>query len=300
MRVKQKTVIVCLLILLVLTVLTGYLRNTNIPVLEPRGTIAAQEKHLIVISTLLMLIVVVPVFYLTFFVVWKYREGAKHGKKRHYAPNQDGNRLIEWIWWLVPSALIAVLSVIAWNSSHQLDPYRPLASKTPALNIEVVAMDWKWLFIYPKQNVASVNQLMLPLNTPINFQITSDAPMNSFWIPQLSGQIYAMPGMDTQLHLMATKAGTYHGWSANISGRGFAGMMFSAKVGGPPSFADWLKTAKSSPQALNLSSYGQLAQPSTYNKVAYYSSVEHNLYNGIVMKYMMPGGMQMDLDGMVM
>jgi cytochrome o ubiquinol oxidase subunit 2 len=205
-----------------------YLGSVNIPVLQPRGIVGQKERDLMYISLLLSLIVVVPVFVMLFIFSWKYREGNLKPKK--YQPDWDGSRLYESVWWSIPFALIAVLAVITWSSSHDLDPFKPLSAQAPPLEVQVVALDWKWLFIYPKQSIATVNFVEFPVNTPVDFKITSDAPMNSFWIPQLGSQIYAMPGMSTQLHLMAGKAGSYNGKSANISGKGFAGMTFTAKA----------------------------------------------------------------------
>lgn len=264
-----------------------YLYNTNIPVLEPKGQVGAQELHLIVIGLLLSVIVVVPVFTMLFMFSWKYRES---NKKAKYQPDFEHSRKLETVWWAIPSAIIVVLSVITWRSSHALDPYKPLSSKTKAMTIQVVALDWRWLFIYPEQGIATVNFVEFPVNTPVNFKITSDAPMNSFWIPQLGGQIYAMPGMSTQLYLMASKAGNYDGRSANISGSGFANMQFTAEATSQNSFNRWLEIAKRSPLKLTQSSYNQLAKPIQSSSVYFYASVSPNLYASIINKYMAPGG----------
>lgn len=275
-----------------LTAAAMYLHRTNIAVLEPHGTVGAQERHLIVIAVLLSAIVVIPVFALLFAFAWRYREG--NAKRAKYSPNLAGSRAAETIWWLIPSALILILSVITWNSSHSLDPYKTLSSNVKPLNVEVVALDWKWLFIYPDQHVASVNLLEIPVNTPINFTVTADAPMNSFWIPQLGGQIYAMPGMSTQLHLMATSTGDYHGSSANISGVGFAGMNFTARAASASGFASWVASAQKSSNVLSNASYNKLAQPSQNVAPIVYKNTEGNLYGTIMMKYMMPGMQGMD------
>ncbi|HEY8998923.1 MAG TPA: ubiquinol oxidase subunit II [Candidatus Saccharimonadales bacterium] len=263
-----------------------YLRHTTVAVLAPRGVIAAREKHLMVITVLLAAIVVIPVFAMLFAFAWRYREG--NSKKAKYSPELDGSRVAETIWWLIPSAIILILSVVTWNSSHALDPYKPIASSVKPLNVEVVALDWKWLFIYPQQNVASVNTLELPVNTPVNFEITADAPMNSFWIPQLGGQIYAMPGMSTQLHLMASQVGNYYGSSANISGSGFSGMNFMAHAVSSADFTRWVASAKKSPKNLTAASYTKLAAPSSNVLPTLYASADSSLYDTIVMKYMMP------------
>lgn len=286
MKKKYKVAFLLVLVLGFLLVSFMYLRTTNIQVLNPKGPIALKERDLIYTALALALIVVIPVYALAIGFAWRYREG---NKKAKYSPNLSGNRIAETIWWIVPSALILVLAVITWRSSHQLDPYKTISSKNPAITIQVVALDWKWLFIYPQQNIASVNFFQFPNNTPLNFEITADAPMNSFWIPQLGGQIYAMPGMSTQLHLMATSYGSFDGSSANISGEGFAGMTFIAKSSSETAFNDWVKSAKRSPNSLDSSQYNKLDQPSQYNPAAVYSSAEEGLYNRIIDKYTVPG-----------
>ncbi len=285
MNKKLKIIIFILLALIAVTLAIGYLKHANIPVLEPKGSIGEKEKNLIVFALVLSLVVVLPVYALLFAFAWRYRAS---NKKAKYSPDLSGNWLVEAVWWLIPSILIAILSVVTWNSSHQLDPYRSLASDKQPMNIQVVALDWKWLFIYPDQHIASVNYLQVPTNTPINFQLTSDSVMNSFWLPQLGGQIYTMPGMSTQLHLIANKAGSYYGSSANISGNGFAGMTFTAKAGSESDFNNWMKSVKHQDQPLTMSSYDQLAKPSQNNPVVVYSSTPPNLYDSIMSKYMGP------------
>jgi cytochrome o ubiquinol oxidase subunit 2 len=272
-----------------LVVLAGlsawYFHHTTIAVLSPRGPVAHEERQLIIALLLRSMIVVVPVFFLLFFFAWRYRES---NTKAKYNPEWDHSRVAETIWWLIPSALILVVGIIIWNSSHTLDPYRALSSSTPPINIEVVALDWKWLFIYPQQHIASVNFLQFPKNTPVNFNITADAPMNSFWIPQLGGQIYAMPGMNTQLHLLASSNGDYYGSSANISGDGFAGMHFVARASSTTDFKQWVNSVKQSSQVLSQTSYGKLSAASTNNQVAYYSDNDPELYDKIILKYIAP------------
>lgn len=238
-----------------------------------------------VITALLSLIVVVPVFAMTAYIAWNYREG---NTKAKYQPNWDHSQLAESIWWFIPLALISILAAITWVSSHRLDPYKPLASTNNPLTIQVVALQWKWLFIYPQQDIASVNYVQLPVDTPVTFEITADAPMNSFWIPQLGGQVYAMAGMQTKLHLMASEAGNYRGSSANISGEGFAGMKFTAHASSQEDFDQWVQTAKQSPKQLGKGEYTALAKPSKDNKVATYAAADENLYHTIMMKYMAP------------
>ncbi len=271
-----------------------YFSRYPVAVLDPKGPIALKERNLLLLAVGLMLIVVIPVFVLTFLIVYKYRDG-HHGK---YKPDFDHSNLLEGIWWLIPTVLIVVLSVVTWNATHQLDPYKPISSNQPALNVEVVALNWKWLFIYPQQHVASVNTLVIPVNRPVTFDITADAPMNSLWIPQLSGQIYAMPGMNTQLNIMATSVGNYYGSSANISGVGFAGMNFLTHAVMATNFNNWVSSAKSSNNDLNLIAYNKLSAPSSYYPVTLYSDPQTNLYTTIINKYMAPGGVAMGMMGM--
>lgn len=282
---KRKLLIAVAFVVSALGLLTYYIATHDIAVLNPSGQVADKERNLILVSTLLMLIVVVPVFVLTFYIAWKYRAGNTSAK---YSPELAGNRMIELTWWAIPSAIIAVLGVIAWNSSHDLDPFKPLESDKKPLTVQVVAMQWKWLFIYPEQGVASVNYLQFPQDRPINFEITSDAPMNSFWIPKLGGQIYAMPGMSTKLHLIANEQGSYPGSSANISGKGFAGMRFTARAMSEDSFEQWVQITKQLDKPLGLAEYHDLAKPSENEPPQFFSSAQSNLYDNIVMKYMSP------------
>jgi cytochrome o ubiquinol oxidase subunit 2 len=282
---KYKPILLIILIIGLVVVAFLYLRTTNIQVLNPKGTIARQERDLIYTALALSLIVVIPVYVLTIGFVWRYRENNHRAK---YSPHIVSNKLAETIWWLIPTAIISILAVIAWQSSHTLDPYRPISSSTPPLAIQVVALDWKWLFIYPKQNIASVNFFQFPKNTPLDFEVTADAPMNSFWIPQLGGQIYAMPGMSTELHLIATSYGSFYGSSANISGSGFAGMTFTAKSSSAQAFSAWVKNVKQSKSKLSSKGYNNLSKPSQYNPPTFFSSVENGLYDHIINKYMVP------------
>lgn len=279
-----------LVLVLALTVLLGVgvatmMSGVDIPVLEPKGEIARQQKDLLIIATLLMLIVVVPVFILLFTFSVKYRAS---NTKATYRPEWDHNRKLEILWWGVPILIITVLAVITWVTSHTLDPYRPIASSEKPLRIQVVALQWKWLFIYPEEKVASLNEVALPINRPIAFEITSDAPMNSFWIPSLAGQVYAMSGMVTKLHVVGDTVGTYRGSSANISGEGFAGMHFDAKVLSAADYATWVQNAESSSDILNQESYAKLALPSKDAPVRMFTARDDTLYGSIIHKYMSP------------
>ncbi len=260
--------------------------------LDPAGLIALKERDLMITATLVMLIIVIPVFVLTIWFAIRYRE---NNHKAKYTPNWDRNRGLEFIWWGVPIAIVVALSILAWTSSHQLDPYKPIDSNIKPITIEVVALDWKWLFIYPDQKIASVNLVEFPANTPVNFEITSDTVMNSFWIPSLSGQIYAMPAMSTQLHVIANKLGSFDGSSANISGKGFSGMTFKANSVSEADFDDWVATIQQSP-VLDQASYAQLAKPSQNNPVSYYSLANIDMYNQIINKYMSSSSPMPEMD----
>lgn len=269
--------------LIVLLVL--YVSSHNVSVLNPAGIVASKERNLIILSTILMLVVVIPVYTMTILIAWKYRASNHRAK---YTPDWDRNKLIEIAWWAIPGAIIFALSIAAWQSAHDLDPYKPLVSDKKPLVIEVVALQWRWLFIYPEQHIASVNLVEFSSDRPVRFVITSDAPMNSFWIPQLGGQIYAMPGMSTELNLMADKNDSYTGTSANISGRGFADMKFVAKSTSQTDFDRWVGTVRQSNVLLTATEYAKLAQPNNDKRVTYYSYVTSSIYSDIIMKYMMP------------
>ncbi len=277
---------ILLLVLIVGALSFVLFKDAHIAVFEPAGTIAAKERNLMVITLLLSVFVVVPVFIMTFFIVWRYREEQAEAKGREYRPNWDRQRSVEAVWWGIPCLIILVLAVITWRATHQLDPYRPLDSSKKALTVQVVALQWKWLFIYPEQNIATVNYLQIPEDTPINFEITSDAPMNSFWIPKLGGQMYAMEGMSSQLHLMADQPGTYRGVSANLSGKGFADMTFTVQSSTDKDFNTWLSTVKQTHHNLTMDEYTMLAKPSEHNAHYYYSNVKPDLYDTIISKFM--------------
>lgn len=259
--------------------LIWYTQQHTVAVLQPAGPIAAGEKSLLITATLLMLIIVVPVLVLAIYIAWRYREQ----NKAPYKPNWDKNIWIEAIWWGVPTIIIVILAVMTWISTHQYDPYKPLAGDNP-VSVQVVALDWRWLFIYPDYGIATVNHLVIPEDRPIAFSITADAPMNSFWIPQLGGQVYAMTGMSTKLHLQADDPGTYYGSAANISGEGFAKMRFSVTSVTDNDFTKWIAVSKQKP-TLSLAGYEQLALPSHDTTAYTFGNSEPRLYDKIMGKY---------------
>lgn len=286
MHKTKKSLGVVLLLLAVIVIAVLYLSRTTIPVLQPRGPIADQEFRLLVLITAAMLVVVVPVFILLAYVIWRYREDSP--KPGRYLPDWEHSRWLEGLWWAIPTVLIVIVSVITWNATYALNPYRPIETNKVALNIEVISLDWRWLFIYPNQHIASVNLVEFPLKTPVHFYLTSDAPMNSFWLPQLSGQIYAMAGMQTQLYLSSDVKGTFIGRSANISGTGFASMQFSAKSVSQSSFNTWAKQIRAHSPTLSMAAYMKLAQPGTNVPTSSYSNPVSGLFNSVISSFMMP------------
>lgn len=275
------------IIAIIVALLVWYLNTHSIPIFEPGGVVARKEKSLILFALLLAVIVVVPTFALTIWIAVRYNEKNATTKTK-YSPDFDHSRLFESIYWGIPIVIIGILSYVAWNSAHTLSPYKSLVSDKQPLTIQVVSLDWKWLFIYPEQGVASVNEAAIPVNTPVDFEVTSDTIMNSFWVPALGGQIYSMPGMITQINEMADRTGNFAGSPANIAGEGFSRMDFTIKSMNSGDFSNWVFKAKTVGQPLNSKSYATLAKPSMNTPVSYYSSVPPNFEQDIAMKYMMP------------
>ncbi|MFY4260895.1 ubiquinol oxidase subunit II [Achromobacter xylosoxidans] len=255
------------------------LGGCNMEILSPKGDIGAQEKTLLFTATGLMLLVVIPVIIMILTFAWKYRAS---NTKADYQPKWAHSTAIEVVVWTVPCIIVAILAVITWRSTHALDPYKPLVSEHKPVTIEVVSLDWKWLFIYPEYDIATVNEIAFPVDVPVNFRITSASVMNSFFIPQLGSQIYSMAGMETKLHLNAREPGTYAGISANYSGAGFSGMRFKAIATSQEGFDDWVRQAKASGAALTPAVYQELTKRSEHNPVAKYASVPPSMFDYIL------------------
>ena len=260
----------------------------NMVLLHPAGAVAAQQGHLIVVSTVLMLLVIIPVMALTVVFAWRYR---KSNSKATYAPDWDHSTQLELVIWAVPLLIIIALGAVTWINTHTLDPYRPLrrldatrrvAVGAKPLVVEVVALDWKWLFIYPEQGIAVVNDLAAPVDVPVTFKITASSVMNSFFIPSLAGQIYAMPGMETELHAVMNHPGDYDGFSANYSGTGFSDMRFRFHGLSANEFERWVQSAKAGGQKLDRQGYLELEWPSENDPVRRYASVADGLYDSIL------------------
>ena len=248
-------------------------------VLDPQGPIASAERLLLINSTAIMLVVVVPVVVATLAVAWWYRASNPRAV-RSLDVAYEGR--IEFVTWSIPALIVILLGGVTWIGSHQLDPRAPIPSDATPLHVDVVALDWKWLFIYPDQSIAAVNQLVLPAGTPVQFRLTSATVMNSFFVPQLGSQIYTMGGMTTRLNLLADKPGEYPGFSAMFSGDGFSDMRFVAKAVPAGEFDAWLTRVRSAPAVLDASGYAALAKPSEAVPPATYRSVEPHLFERIV------------------
>jgi cytochrome o ubiquinol oxidase subunit II len=248
-------------------------------VLDPQGPIASAELLLLLNSTAIMLVVVVPVILATFAFAWWYRSSNARAS-RSLDEAYEGRA--EFVVWSIPALIVILLGGVIWIGSHQLDPRAPIPADTKPLQVEVVALDWKWLFIYPEQGVAAVNQLVIPAGTPVHFRLTSATVMNSFFVPQLGSQIYTMGGMTTHLNLLADEPGEYPGFSANFSGDGFAEMRFIAKAVPAGDFNSWVTQVRGGGSALDDASYGQLAKPSKAVPPMTYRSVEPNMFERII------------------
>lgn len=276
------------LILFPLLALTALLGGCKAVVLSPSGDIAVQQRDLIIISTVLMLIIIIPVIILTLVFAWRYRASNTNAK---YDPEWHHSTVVELVVWSAPLLIIIALGALTWVTTHRLDPYRPLdriaeghelPTNVKPLTVEVVALDWKWLFIYPEEGLATVNELVAPVNRPIQFKITSSTMMNSFFIPALAGQVYAMAGMETKLHAVINHAGVYEGFSANYSGAGFSDMRFKFYGMNPEDFDNWVQQTREGGGDLTRAVYLKLEQPSEKEPVHRYAKVDADLYDAIL------------------
>jgi cytochrome o ubiquinol oxidase subunit II len=248
-------------------------------VLDPRGPIASAERLILLNATGIMLVVVIPVIVATLGIAWWFRAS---NTKAAYRPNWAYSGEIELVVWAIPAMVVILLSGVAWIGAHDLDPAVKLKGAGPPIRIEVVSLDWKWLFIYPDQGIATVNELVIPAGSPIEFNLTSATVMNAFFVPQLGTQIYTMPGMTTHLNLMADQPGDYPGISSHYSGQGFSDMRFLVHALPAADFDKWLKEARAETLALNDDTYAQLAQPSSNVPTQTYGSVEATMYGHIL------------------
>ena len=248
-------------------------------VLDPHGPVGASEKLILIDLLAIMLAIVIPVILATVGFAWWFRAS---NARATYLPNWAFSGHLELIVWAIPTLVITFLGGIAWFGSHALDPYKALPSTTKPIEIEVVALDWKWLFIYPNDGIATVNQLVVPVATPLHFRLTSSGVMNSFFVPQLGSQIYTMAGMTSQVSLQADHVGTYAGLSAQFSGEGFADMHFDVKAVPAKAYAKWITDTKTTGPTLDTAAYAALAEPSKDVQPATYKTVDPRLFDSIV------------------
>ncbi len=256
---------------------------------DPKGPVAEQQQWLIIVSFAIMLIVVIPVLIMSVWFPYKYRSG---NTKEEYLPNWEHSNKIELVVWTVPILIITALGILTYITSHSLDPRKPIESDQPTMVVQVVAMDWKWLFIYPEYGIATVNEMAMVVDQPVEFLITSDATMNSFFIPNLGSMIYAMSGMENRLHLMASEAGTYKGMSTNYSGFGFSGMKFNAIASDKTQFDAWVAKVKDSPKVLTDDVFKALQVKSRDVKPLYFNNPNPLLFSDIIEHY--TGGLNVE------
>ncbi len=277
---RKKYFILIGLLSLAVTLLGGC---STILLINPKGPIGESERFLILVAIGLMAIVVIPVFIMAFLFSVKYRAS---NTAANYTPKWSYSGKIDLVMWAVPIAIVTVLAILTWTRTHALDPYKPIPSAHQPINIQAVSLDWKWLFIYPDLNIATVNQLTFPVNVPLSFKLTSATVMTSFFIPQLGSQMYAMGGMQTQLNLLADKPGAYAGHNQQISGIGYANMHFKAQAVAPEEFQAWVEKVRQSKELLDLNRYEQLTKPNDgYYPVTYFSAVQPDLFLYILRKF---------------
>lgn len=264
------------------------LSGCSLEVMNPAGWVARQQADLILVATGLMLIIIIPVMVLTLVFAWRYRAS---NTQAVYEPNWDHSTRLELLIWGAPLLIIIMLGSVTWISTHKLDPFRPLdklsaTEAVPAdmkpLEIDVVALDWKWLFLYPGQGIGAVNELVLPANQPVKFRITSSTVMNTFYVPTMAGMIYAMPGMETQLNAVINRPGDFKGLSANYSGAGFSDMHFPVRSVTAEEFDQWVAKVKAGDGALGRAAYLELEKPSHREPARYFGKVESGLFAAVL------------------
>ncbi|MFD2179047.1 ubiquinol oxidase subunit II [Veronia pacifica] len=287
MKINPSKKVAFSLLALLITGLLVALFSTNMVLFDSKGPIGEAQSSLIITSVLLMAIIIVPVLFMSVYFPYKYRHS---NKEAEYQPTWEHSTKIEVVVWAVPCLIILALGWITYQTSFSLDPRKEIASDQKPLTIQVVAMNWKWLFIYPEQQIATVNEIALPVNRPVEFLVTSDTTMNSFFIPQLGSQVYAMAGMENRLYLMAEEQGEFRGISANYSGFGFTNMKFKVHAVDDAGFNQWVQKVKTSDKVLNDGSYDVLTanakeQIKTPHPVTYFASVDPLRFKDIIEKH---------------
>ena len=261
--------------------LLGGCSLAHFPLLNPQGPIGQHEFDLILTAFLIMLIPVVPVIVMTLWFAWRYRAT----RTETTTPRGGSERAVEIVVWTVPTAIVIALGTLTWVTTHQLDPYKPIASSAKPVQIEAIALNWKWLFIYPDAHIATVNQLEIPTGVPVSFRLTSGTVMASFFIPRLGSQVYAMAGMQTRLHLLADQPGSDTGLNSQFSGAGFPEMHFKVTATSETGYQAWLQQVRQTGSTLDMRGFEQLAQPSAHNPVLHFASVQPGLFNAVIQRY---------------
>jgi cytochrome o ubiquinol oxidase subunit 2 len=272
-----------------LTAIVGFgplLSACTIGILGPQGPIGAAEKSILIDSIAIMLAIVVPTIVAIFGFAWWFR--ASNARALHL-PNWAYSGRIELVVWAIPALVVMLLGGVAWIGSHELDPAKPIASSQPPLEIQVVSLDWKWLFLYPDQKIATVNTLTLPVGVPVHFSLTSASVMNAFFIPQLGSMIYTMNGMTTQLNLIADAPGTYHGLSSHFSGDGFPGMHFDVHAVPAEEFSSWIENTRATGPTLDAASYTALSKQTLDVSPFTYRAASPELFQQIATQALPPG-----------
>jgi cytochrome o ubiquinol oxidase subunit II len=272
-------------LLIVVLIIAATLGGCSEGVLDPKGPIASAERQILFNSLGIMLAIVIPTILATLGIAYWFRSS---NKRARYLPNFTYSGRLEVLVWSIPAMTVLLVGGVAWVGSHDLDPRKLIASTAKPVRVQVVSLDWKWLFIYPEQGIAAVNQLTIPVGTPVSFELTSSGVMNSFFVPQLGSQIYTMAGMTTRLHLQADHTGTYRGMSANYSGAGFSDMYFNVDAVAAERFAQWVAATRTTGPVLDAQTYTDLAKPSQAVAPFTYRAVAPGLFNGILNAAMQP------------
>ncbi|MDE1895181.1 MAG: ubiquinol oxidase subunit II [Pseudomonadota bacterium] len=276
------------------------LSGCNLVLLHPAGDVARQQSDLMIASVILMCLIIVPVLIATAVIAWRYRAANKNAE---YDPEWDHSTQLELVVWAAPLLIIIVLGAMTWIGTHQLDPYRsltrieagqPVPADVKPLEVEVVSLNWKWLFFYPQYGIATVNELAAPVNTPIHFKLTSTETMNAFFVPSLAGMIYTMPGMETVLNAVINKPGDFDGFSSNYSGHGFTDMRFRFHGLSPQDFSRWVAGVRADGSDLDTAVFDRLNQPSRAEPVHHYARFDADLFHRILNQCVDPGQMCMD------
>ncbi|WP_442852546.1 ubiquinol oxidase subunit II [Sphingomonas sp. PAMC 26617] len=275
--------------------LTLLLGGCNMVVMNPAGDVALQQRDLVIFATALMLLIVVPVIGLVGLFAWRYRSTNEDAT---YEPDWDHSSQLELLIWAAPLLIVICLGAVTWTGTHLLDPYRPIArlsagkplvANVKPLEVEVIALDWKWLFVYPQYGIATVNELAAPVDRPIHFRISSSSVMNAFYVPTLAGMIYAMPSMETQLNAVINKPGNYEGFSSNYSGAGFSGMRFRFHGLSEGDFNAWISRNKAAGGNLTRADYLKLEKPSEKVPVMRFANVDPGIFSAVVNQCIRPG-----------